>query len=278
MSFRRLTAGLLTAGLALTAVAAEDDGATVAISDVTVTVDGSTVSVTGSVAFDGTVEFAAFEDATGDSSMPGAGFDMSGGTIIQDGKSIVFRMNLDDAVLGDVQPGALYNWNIGVSGAEEQRLFAWRNDALNGSPGEWSFTITTFGDDGFSSSPIPGSFTGDAVEWHVDAAQIAGKPGARIGMGAGPITASQGGGGALQLTELVDYDTAEWNADGAFTIGGGASLTLENDTEEFTSTTKTRKDVFTGSFEDVPSGTYTLTITSAFGSLEVVETRTVKVA
>lgn len=275
----RFLATALAAGLTFAGIAADDeDAAFVTVEDVEVKAGKGEVTVSGTVDFGGEVAFAAFEDDGGDSLAPGQGFDITGGTISQEGSEITFRMDLGDVALGDVQPGALFNWNIGVSGADEQRLFAWRNEALNGAPGEWYFSVVTFGDQGFLSSGVTGAFTGDAIEWYVQDAQIAASGGARIGMGDGPITASQGLFGAIQLTEFVDYDEAMWTADGAFSVGGGVDLVLANDAEEFDLQPRTRRNAFSGTFSDVPAGTYTLTITSRFADIEFVQERKVKVS
>ncbi|MFT5224005.1 MAG: hypothetical protein ACI867_002335 [Glaciecola sp.] len=272
------TAGLV--GLLATSVQAHNgvdhDGAYVEIDDLTITAAAGTLDVSGTVVYGGG-EFLAFDDPAGDSLAPGMGLDLTTGTITQSGATVIFTAGLADLPAGDVQPGALYNWNIGVTGAAGQRLFAWRNNVLNGSTGEWFFSVVTFGEEGFSEAGVPGEFTGDSLIWEVSAAQIGGRAGARIGPGDGDITASQGGGGALQLTGFVAYDTASWSGDGSFAIGGGVELLLEGPGGEFELAPRTRKDAFDASFTDVPAGTYELTITSRYANVEFLKTSTVTI-
>lgn len=280
MRLRTATTAVLLAGLALSTQAHDgphDDGeAFVHVNDLAITGGAGTVDVSGSLEFGGGT-FLAFEDAAGDSRAPGQGMDLLGGTIGQlDDGTIEFRVQIGDLPLGDVQPGALYNWNLGVSGADAQRLFAWRNNGLNGSPNEWYFSVVTFSD-GFLESGVAGEFTGSELVWYVNPAQISGRPGAQITAGDGPITASQGGGGALQLTNIVDYDTADWSAD-SFAIGGGVELVLTGPGGTFDLQPKSRRGEFVGQFTDLAPGTYTLEVISPYADIEYYETFEVTVS
>lgn len=262
----------LLAGGAIAHNGVDHDAAYAEIDGLTVTPGAGQLTVSGTLVY-GTGEgpFVAFDDPAGDSTAPAQGLDITSGTIEQVDQLLIFTMNLSDLPLGEVQPGALYNWDLGVSGAGEQRLFAWRSNAVQsalggGNPAEWSFSHVTFAD-GFLESPVVGQFTGSSLVWEVPVAQVGASGGSAISVGSGPMTASQGGLGALQLTGLVDYDTAAWSA-GKFVVGGGVTLLLTGpDGYEEELRPRTRKDAFETAFTDLAPGAYQLTVTSGMADV-----------
>ncbi len=252
--YRRTAAAVTVAALAFAGVAADDEsGAFAAIDDLQVVASDGTITVTGSPTFGGG-EPVAITDGGG--STPG--FAIVGATMTQvDASNMQFTMEVAQSIV----PGGLYTIPIGVTGLGDLRLFAFANTTQDPA-----FQIADLSD-GYSSTEITGSVEGTTMIWDVPLASLGASPGDQINQGAAALRNSLGasvsGVGSLQLASAAPIETADWVAE-PFTIGGGMVVSVVGGDVDEVIRARVRRGVATAIIDELPAGTYTVTVWSAF--------------
>jgi hypothetical protein len=264
--FRRTAAALAVTSLAFAGIAADgESGASASIENLSVTSAGGVITVTGTPVFSGG-EVTAITDGGGAT----PGFGIAGATMQQVDADLIFTMD----VVGNVAPGTLYTIPLGVTGLGDNRLFAFANTTTDPD-----FQIANL-DDGYSSTGISGTMSGTTITWNVPLATLGASAGAKIGSGAAPLTNSLGvspqGAASLQLSGLAGVETADWTA-ASYIVGGGMSVeVVGGDVEEFAKA-KVRRGEAAVSFDELPAGTYTVTVTTGFADATFEEIFTVTI-
>ncbi len=264
MTVRTATTAFLAAMLALPLAAADGaEGAPVALHDVAVTVEGDSVTVTGSTSFD--VEVVAFEDDAGDSPFPGS--DLGTGTIRQSDESeIAFSLTLA-SVPAEFPPTIAYVWPLDVDGTQ---LVAWPN-STRGSEPDWTYAVVFANGANSSDSEVGGTYEDGVITWLVPPASI-GASGAFLGADeyGDPLPLDQ-------VTTSVSVDSATWVISGhdldtasngtLFAVGGGARLVLRSADGAYTdeASTRVRRGVFSGSLNGLAPGSYVLEVIAEAG-------------
>ncbi len=266
--FRRTTAALALSTLAFTGVAAAPDtSATAGIDGLTVSVVDGVLTVTGTPTFSGG-EAVLIADGDGGDFAPG--IDIVSATIQQDGDLFLATME----VTGSVAPGALYSIPLGVSGAGDNRLFAYANAVATAE-----FQVANF-DDGYTSTGITGTMSGSTITWEAPLAAIGAAPGAKITMGAAPVEASFGVSSSaccsLNGTAAGGLDTAAWIAD-SYMIGGGMKVQVVGGDVDETVKAKVRRGVAAAAIDDLAPGTYEVTVSTGFADATWSQTFTVTI-
>lgn len=255
---RRAVIALTTTALAFSGLAAAgDDDAFATIEGLKVVAKAGTITVTGSPVFGGGAPVVIADDG-GDFA---PGLDIVSATIFQDGDNIVATME----VTGNVAPLALYSIPLGITGAGDNRFFAYANTTQDPD-----FQVANL-DDGYSSSSAQGTMSGTTITWSAPLSIFGAQPGAKIGPGAFDIEAAFGAspGGAASLNGTAfspitgGFDTAEWIGE-PFTIGGGMRVEIVGGDVEELINAKVRKGVATVTLGELPAGNYTVTVTTGF--------------
>lgn len=180
MSRNRLLSTIAALALALAIAApAGADPAPTTVDEVSASVSGSTISVTGAATFGGQDPVEVGFDGTGDSLVPqGVGLDIDRLYIQRsDGSSndLIFTLKLDGLTGGGIPEAFQYNWDISVDGGAAAGGSEWSLKTMRSGQGgqagtaPWaSIYSCTPSDTGFDCSPLASI----AVVYDADAGEI----------------------------------------------------------------------------------------------------------
>ena len=238
------TATVLAAVAAMTAVAAAPEPA-----DVTTTVDGTTLTVTGTLT-DGLGAAAFVGDAAGDAVVNGAGHDLVGGTISFPAPNrVAYSLEIvPNQATGFVPYGAQYQTTLSVGGGTYELI-------ANALPTGLSFASQTCepgpGGQSCTSSPVDGSYADGVLTWELDAPNLPGNAVSATEIHTA-IQANFVAGPTLTLVGTT-YDSASQNAIAAVP---GAQLLLNG--EAVGQLGRLTDQGFSLTADDVAPGTYTV--------------------
>lgn len=251
--FRRALAALAVTSLAFTAVAADgEDGAFARIDDLTVVAENGTITVTGSPVFGGGAPVSLTDGGTG-----GAGFGILGATMQQVEQDLVFTMEIDSSFA----PLGQYMIPIGATGQGDNQLVAYANDTVN-----FEYQLANF-DDGYASTGITGEVEGSTITFFLPISVLGVQPGGKITQGAEPLHSAVGVSnasvGSVNFGCCAAIDSADWIAS-PYVVGGGMTVEIVGGDVEEVVKAKVRRGVAAVNVDELPAGTYTVTVTSGF--------------
>lgn len=169
--FAGAISALLLLGLTAPATAQETSSLTVD----GIAISGGFVSVAGTASFAddlvGPVE--VWSDAEGDAVVPGAGLDITGGTIATNlaSKQVIFKMNVADGVgpINGSPPATGFQWPISADGQNFTRWLGAGNQGSNQSLSEFTSLCNNETETGGWTCPTPlsGSHTAEGITWNM---------------------------------------------------------------------------------------------------------------